>query len=51
MFASCSLSPEARYPVAIEQIYTVLEWIANDGAAHDLDPERIAMADDSVGGT
>jgi acetyl esterase len=50
VFTSYSLSPEARYPVAIEQIYTVLEWIANDGAAHDLDPGRIAVAGDSVGG-
>jgi acetyl esterase len=50
VFTSYSLSPEARYPVAIEQIYAVLEWIANGGAAHGLDPERIAVAGDSVGG-
>jgi acetyl esterase/lipase len=50
VFTSYSLSPEARYPVALEEIYTVLEWIANDGAAHDLDPGRIAVAGDSVGG-
>src|ERR1035438_6590589 len=50
VFVSYSLSPEARYPVALEQIYTVLEWIAADGAAHDLDPDRIAVAGDSVGG-
>src|ERR1019366_7722692 len=50
VFVSYSLSPEARYPVALEQIYTVLEWIPADGAAHDLDPDRIAVAGDSVGG-
>jgi acetyl esterase len=50
VFVSYSLSPEARYPVALEQIYTVLEWIAADGATHDLDPDRIAVAGDSVGG-
>jgi acetyl esterase len=50
VFTSYSLSPEARYPVAVEQVYAVLEWIANDGAAHGLDPERIAVAGDSVGG-
>jgi acetyl esterase len=50
VFTSYSLSPEARYPIAIEQIYTALEWITNDGAAHGLDPERIAVAGDSVGG-
>ncbi len=36
--------------MAIEQIYVVLKWIASDGAAHDLDPGRIAVAGDSVGG-
>jgi acetyl esterase len=50
VFVSYSLSPEARYPVALEQIYTVLEWIAADGAAHDLVPDRIGVAGDSVGG-
>jgi acetyl esterase len=50
VFVSYSLSPEARYPTAIEQLYAVLEWIAADGAAHDLDPDRIAVAGDSVGG-
>jgi acetyl esterase len=50
VFPSCSLSPEARYPVAIEQIYTVLEWIAESGGEHDLDPGRIAVAGGSVSG-
>jgi acetyl esterase len=50
VFTSYSLSPEARYPVAIEQIYSVLQWIARDGATHDLDASRIAVAGDSVGG-
>jgi acetyl esterase len=50
VFVSYSLSPEAKYPTAIEQLYAVLEWIAADGAAHDLDPDRIAVAGDSVGG-
>jgi acetyl esterase len=50
VFTNYSLSPEAKYPVAIEQIYTAPEWIANDGAAHGLDPNRIAVAGDSVGG-
>jgi len=50
VFVSYSLSPEARFPVAIEQVYTTLEWIAQHGAEHDLDPARIAVAGDSVGG-
>jgi len=43
VFTSDSLSPEARYPVAVEQACAVLEWIAGDGAARDLDPERIVI--------
>ncbi|BAL89812.1 hypothetical protein AMIS_45920 [Actinoplanes missouriensis 431] len=50
VFVNYSRSPEAHYPVAIEECYAVLEWIAAHGAAHDLDPERIAVAGDSVGG-
>jgi acetyl esterase len=50
VFPNYSLSPEAHYPTAIEEIYAVLAWIANDGAAHGLDASRIAVAGDSVGG-
>lgn len=51
VFTSYSLSPEAKYPTAIEEVYAVLGWIADQGREHDLDPERIAVAGDSVGGT
>jgi acetyl esterase len=50
LFVSYSRSPEAKYPVAIEEIYTALEWAAGRGSEHDLDPSRIAVAGDSVGG-
>ena len=50
VFVSYSLSPEASYPTAIEQIYAVVEWIVSHGADHDLDPSRIAVAGNSVGG-
>jgi acetyl esterase len=50
VFPNCSLSPEAHYPTAIEEIYAVLAWIANDGHAHGLDSSRIAVSGDSVGG-
>jgi acetyl esterase/lipase len=45
-----SLSPEATYPTAIEEIFAVATWIAASGGAHGLDPSRIAIAGDSVGG-
>ncbi|MEU1437121.1 alpha/beta hydrolase [Streptomyces sp. NPDC005775] len=50
VFPEYALSPEARYPVAIEQNYTVARWVVTDGAAKDLDATRIAVAGDSVGG-
>ncbi|GLY85942.1 alpha/beta hydrolase [Actinoallomurus iriomotensis] len=50
VFVNYSLSPEAKYPTAIEEIYAALQWIAAHGAEHGLDPERIAVAGDSVGG-
>ncbi|MGW3647434.1 alpha/beta hydrolase [Streptomyces sp. NPDC000878] len=50
VFPEYDLSPEARYPVAIEQNYAVARWIVSDGADHHLDATRIAVAGDSVGG-
>jgi acetyl esterase len=49
-FVEYDRSPEARYPVAIEQGYAVARWIGREGAAYGLDPERMAIAGDSVGG-
>ncbi|MFD9903522.1 alpha/beta hydrolase [Streptomyces sp. NPDC059063] len=50
VFPEYDLSPEARYPVAIEQNYRVAQWIAREGQHKDLDGSRIAVAGDSVGG-
>jgi len=50
VFPNYSLSPAARYPVAIEESYAVLRWVAEHGAEKELDPARIAVAGDSVGG-
>jgi acetyl esterase len=50
VFPSFSLSPEARYPVALNEIYAVAQWIWTEGAGHGLDPSRMAIAGDSAGG-
>lgn len=50
VFPEYDLSPEARYPVAIEQNFAVARWIVEQGASKDLDGARIAVAGDSVGG-
>lgn len=50
VFPEYDLSPEARYPVAVEQNYAVARWIVADGAGSGLDASRTAVAGDSVGG-
>jgi acetyl esterase/lipase len=50
VFVEYDRSPEARYPVALEQGYATAQWIVREGAANQLDPERVAVAGDSVGG-
>jgi acetyl esterase/lipase len=50
VFPEYDRSPEARYPVAIEQSYATAKWVAEHGAEKNLDSTRIAIAGDSVGG-
>jgi acetyl esterase len=50
VFVEYDRSPEVHYPVAIEQGYATAQWIMREGAANGLDPERVAVAGDSVGG-
>jgi acetyl esterase len=50
VFPIYSLSPEAKYPTALEECYAALEWIAAEGASRQMDPQQIAIAGDSVGG-
>ncbi|MDT4935788.1 MAG: acetyl esterase [Pseudonocardiales bacterium] len=50
VFPNYSLSPEAKYPTAIEESYAVAAWVAQHGAEQNLDSTRIAVAGDSVGG-
>ena len=50
VFVEYDRSPEARYPVAIEQAYATARWITEHGRTAGLDSSRIAIAGDSVGG-
>jgi len=50
VFVEYDRSPEAHYPVAIEQGYATAQWIVREGEANGLDPERMAVAGESVGG-
>ncbi len=50
VFVDYPRSPEAKYPVAIEQAYSTLLWMAEQGDLLNIDPARIAIVGDSVGG-
>jgi len=50
VFTNYSLSPEAKYPTALEECYAALKWVAENGTEYGLDSGRIAAAGDSVGG-
>ena len=50
VFVNYTPSPEAHYPVAIEQVYATVKWVAKHGAELGLDGSRLAVAGESVGG-
>lgn len=50
VFVHYTSSPEAKYPVPIEQAYAALEYVAQHGNQLNLDTTKIAVAGDSVGG-
>jgi acetyl esterase/lipase len=50
VFVNYTRSPEAKYPVAIEQAFAATKYVAENGRALHLDTTRIAVAGDSVGG-
>jgi acetyl esterase len=43
--------PEARYPVAVEEVYATLLWVVEHAADLGLDPHRVAVAGDCTGAT
>jgi acetyl esterase len=44
------LSPEAKFPFALEQITDVVRWLSTHGAEIDVNPARLAIGGDSAGG-
>ncbi|MCX8562234.1 alpha/beta hydrolase [Mycolicibacterium mucogenicum] len=50
VFPEYDLSPEAKYPTAIEQNYAAAQWVFTHGAEKGLDSSRFAVSGDSVGG-
>lgn len=45
------LAPEHRYPAAVEDAIAAVAWVASEINHHGGDPERMAVAGDSAGGT
>jgi acetyl esterase len=50
VFVDYNRSPEGRYPVAIEQVYAATCYTIDHSADLRIDPSRLAVAGDSVGG-
>ena len=50
VFVDYDRSPENRYPVAVEESYAVLKYVAEHSQEFGADAKRIAIAGDSVGG-
>jgi acetyl esterase len=50
VFVNYTRSPEAKYPIAIEEAYATTKWVAENGKSINVDASRLAIAGDSVGG-
>lgn len=50
VFVDYTPSPEAHYPMAINQAYAATKWVAENGREIGVDGSRLAVAGNSVGG-
>lgn len=50
VFVNYTPAPEARFPVANEEAYAATKWIKENGASIGLNPTKLAVGGDSVGG-
>jgi acetyl esterase len=50
VFVHYTLSPEAHYPVAINEIYAVAKWVSEHGDEVNVDGKNIAAVGNSAGG-
>ena len=49
-FVDYDRSPQAKYPVAIEQVYAVAKYLVEHAGHLGIDPTRLAIVGDGVGG-
>ena len=50
VFPDYTPSPEAHYPVAINQIYATMKWVSDHGNEIGVDGKNLAVVGNSVGG-
>lgn len=50
VFVNYTPSPEARFPLAINEAYAATRWVAENGAQIQVDGKRLAVVGNSVGG-
>lgn len=50
VFVNYSLSPEAKYPTALEECFAAVKWAVEQGRDQNFDSDRLAVAGDSAGG-
>ena len=50
VFINYTLSPEARYPQAIHEVYAATKWVAEHGDEINIDGKNIAVVGNSAGG-
>jgi len=50
VFVNYTPSPEAQFPVAINEIYAATKWVAESGSEINVDGKRLAVVGNSVGG-
>ena len=50
VFVNYTPSPEAKYPVSLEQAYAATKWVSKNGQTIHVDSSRLAVVGHSVGG-
>jgi acetyl esterase len=50
VFVNYTRTPDAQFPVAINEIYAATKWVAENGASIGVDGKRLGVIGNSVGG-
>lgn len=50
VFVNYSLSPEAKFPQAVNEVYAATKWVATHGDEINVDGKRLAVVGNSAGG-